>query len=91
MSSVRSSAASLASSGRAGQRAVENEPGQSVNADHAASSASPRADRSDSLLIDATLVRGVLVPASMRLLGARSWYAPSGLRRLHTRIGLAET
>ena len=43
------------------------------------------------ILIDATLVRGVLVPASMRLLGARSWYAPSGLRRLHTRIGLAET
>ncbi len=43
------------------------------------------------ILIDATLVRGVLVPASMRLLGERSWYAPSGLRRLHTRIGLAET
>jgi RND superfamily putative drug exporter len=43
------------------------------------------------ILIDATLVRGVLVPASMRLLGERSWYAPSGMRRLHTRIGLAET
>jgi RND superfamily putative drug exporter len=43
------------------------------------------------VLIDATLVRGVLVPASMRLLGERSWYAPSGLRRLHARIGLAET
>jgi RND superfamily putative drug exporter len=43
------------------------------------------------ILIDATLVRGVLVPASMRLLGERSWYAPSRLRRLHTRIGLAET
>jgi RND superfamily putative drug exporter len=43
------------------------------------------------ILIDATLVRGVLVPASMRLLGERSWYAPSRLRRLHARIGLAET
>ena len=42
------------------------------------------------ILIDATLVRGVLVPASMRLLGERSWYAPAGLRRIHTRIGLAE-
>jgi RND superfamily putative drug exporter len=43
------------------------------------------------ILIDATLVRGVLVPASMRLLGQRAWYAPTGLRRLHARIGLAET
>ena len=43
------------------------------------------------ILIDATLVRGVLVPASMRLLGERSWYAPVGLRRLHARVGLAET
>jgi putative drug exporter of the RND superfamily len=42
------------------------------------------------ILIDATLVRGVLVPASMRLLGERSWYAPAGLRRVHTRLGLAE-
>ena len=42
------------------------------------------------ILIDATLVRGVLVPASMRLLGERSWYAPAGLRRVHARIGLAE-
>jgi putative drug exporter of the RND superfamily len=43
------------------------------------------------ILIDATLVRGVLVPASMRLLGEWSWYAPLGLRRVHARIGLAET
>jgi putative drug exporter of the RND superfamily len=42
------------------------------------------------ILIDATLVRGVLVPASMRLLGEWSWYAPSGLRRVHARIGLAQ-
>jgi putative drug exporter of the RND superfamily len=42
------------------------------------------------ILIDATLVRGILVPASMRLLGEWSWYAPSRLRRVHARIGLAE-
>jgi RND superfamily putative drug exporter len=44
------------------------------------------------ILIDATLVRGVLVPASMRLLGEWSWYAPAVPRRAHaTRHGLAET
>lgn len=43
------------------------------------------------ILLDATLVRGVLVPASMQLLGERSWYAPVRLRRLHDRVGLAET
>jgi RND superfamily putative drug exporter len=42
------------------------------------------------ILLDATLVRGVLVPASMRLFGERSWYAPRALRRLHGRIGIAE-
>jgi RND superfamily putative drug exporter len=31
------------------------------------------------ILIDATLVRTVLVPASMRLLGTRNWYLPSWL------------
>ena len=42
------------------------------------------------VLIDATLVRAVLVPACQRLLGRAAWYAPAPLRRLHTRIGLAE-
>jgi RND superfamily putative drug exporter len=42
------------------------------------------------ILIDATLVRGVLVPASMRVFGEHSWYAPKALRRLHTRIGIAD-
>jgi uncharacterized membrane protein YdfJ with MMPL/SSD domain len=41
-------------------------------------------------VVDATLVRGVLVPASMRLLGERSWYAPPALQRLHARVGLTE-
>src|SRR5215208_2974929 len=34
------------------------------------------------LLLDATLVRLVLVPAAMELLGERNWYLPSWLRRL---------
>jgi len=42
------------------------------------------------ILIDATLVRGVLVPAAMRVLGRAAWYAPAPLRRLHARISLAE-
>ena len=31
------------------------------------------------VLLDATLVRGILVPASMQLLGKRNWYLPSWL------------
>jgi RND superfamily putative drug exporter len=33
------------------------------------------------VLIDATVVRGVLMPAVMSLLGERNWYLPSWLRR----------
>ena len=42
------------------------------------------------VLIDATIVRALLVPSLMRLLGERNWWAPSPLRRLHRRFGLAE-
>jgi RND superfamily putative drug exporter len=42
------------------------------------------------ILIDATLVRGVLVPASMRMLGRAAFWAPRPLRRVHARIGLSE-
>ncbi|BBA96354.1 putative integral membrane protein [Actinacidiphila reveromycinica] len=42
------------------------------------------------ILIDAVAIRGVLVPAAMRLLGGAAWYAPGFLRRLHDRIGLSE-
>ena len=42
------------------------------------------------ILIDATLVRGVLVPAFMRTFGENSWYAPAPMRRLHNRIGLSD-
>jgi RND superfamily putative drug exporter len=42
------------------------------------------------VLVDATLVRAVLVPACQRLLGRAAWYAPAPLRRLYANIGLAE-
>ncbi|MGI5347765.1 MMPL family transporter [Streptomyces sp. CA-250714] len=42
------------------------------------------------ILIDAVAVRGVLVPAAMRMLGRTAWYAPRPLRRLHARAGLSE-
>ena len=34
------------------------------------------------VLLDATIVRGVLLPAAMKLLGERNWYLPRGLRWL---------
>lgn len=43
------------------------------------------------ILLDATLVRGVLVPAFMRLLGAANWWAPAPLRRIHARFGISES
>jgi len=43
------------------------------------------------VLLDATIVRALLVPALMRLLGRRNWWAPGPLRRFHSRFGLAET
>jgi putative drug exporter of the RND superfamily len=42
------------------------------------------------ILIDATLVRGVLLPAAMRILGRFAWYAPGPLRRLSRVVALAE-
>ncbi|UNX53252.1 MMPL family transporter [Georgenia sp. TF02-10] len=40
------------------------------------------------VLIDATLVRMLLVPATMTLLGRWNWWAPAPLRRLHARLGV---
>ena len=40
------------------------------------------------VLIDATIVRGLLVPATMRLLGRWAWWAPTPVRRLVDRVGL---
>jgi RND superfamily putative drug exporter len=43
------------------------------------------------ILIDATLIRGVLVPAAMRVLGPAAWYSPAPLRRVYARVALSET
>jgi RND superfamily putative drug exporter len=42
------------------------------------------------VLIDATIVRALLVPSLMALLGKWNWWAPAPLRRLHARLGLSE-
>jgi RND superfamily putative drug exporter len=42
------------------------------------------------VLIDATVVRCLLVPATMTLLGRWNWWAPGWLKRVHRRFGLAE-
>jgi len=42
------------------------------------------------IAIDATIVRALLVPAVMRLLGDLNWWAPAPLRRLYQRAGLGE-
>jgi uncharacterized membrane protein YdfJ with MMPL/SSD domain len=43
------------------------------------------------VLIDAFLVRALLVPSLMALLGRWNWWAPRPLARLHARLGLAES
>ena len=42
------------------------------------------------IIIDATLVRMLLVPATMSVLGSANWWAPAPLRRLHERWGITE-
>ncbi|MBJ7470850.1 MAG: MMPL family transporter [Solirubrobacteraceae bacterium] len=43
------------------------------------------------VLIDATIVRALLVPALMKLLGEWNWWAPKPLRTLHDKLGIDET
>lgn len=43
------------------------------------------------LAVDATLVRLLLVPATMRLLGGVNWWAPKFLRRMYSRYGFHES
>ena len=43
------------------------------------------------VIMDATLVRMLLVPATMRLLGQWNWWAPAPLRVLWRRVGLSES
>ena len=40
--------------------------------------------------LDATIVRALLVPALMAILGEWNWWAPSPLRRLHARFHLGK-
>ena len=42
------------------------------------------------ILLDATVVRGLLVPSFMRLAGSANWWAPAPLKRLYARFGLKE-
>jgi uncharacterized membrane protein YdfJ with MMPL/SSD domain len=42
------------------------------------------------LVLDATLVRMLLIPATMRLVGDANWWAPRPLRRLYARYGIRE-
>jgi uncharacterized membrane protein YdfJ with MMPL/SSD domain len=42
------------------------------------------------VILDATIVRALLVPSLMGLLGKWNWWAPSPLRWLHRRIGFSE-
>jgi RND superfamily putative drug exporter len=42
------------------------------------------------VVVDATLIRALLVPAFMRLAGRANWWAPRPLRALHERVGLRE-
>jgi len=43
------------------------------------------------VLIDASIIRALLVPSLMALLGKWNWWAPAPLRRLHERFGVSET
>ncbi|GGZ35747.1 MMPL family transporter [Streptomyces poonensis] len=43
------------------------------------------------ILVDATLIRVVLLPVTMRLAGRANWWAPRPLRRLHERFGIRES
>ena len=42
------------------------------------------------VVVDVTLVRCLLVPATMTLLGDLNWWAPGPLRRVHARFGMSE-
>lgn len=42
------------------------------------------------VLIDATIVRMVLVPATMQILGKYNWWAPAWVKRLVNRAGLQD-
>ena len=41
------------------------------------------------ILVDATIVRALMVPALMKLFGKANWWAPAPLARLHKKLGLS--
>ncbi|MDQ1731378.1 MAG: trehalose monomycolate/heme transporter [Pseudonocardiales bacterium] len=43
-----------------------------------------------SIVVDALLVRMIVVPAAMRLMGSLNWWAPTPLRRLYVRYGIRD-
>jgi RND superfamily putative drug exporter len=43
------------------------------------------------IVMDATIIRGLLVPAFMRLAGEANWWAPRWMRAIHNRIGINES
>ena len=42
------------------------------------------------IVVDSTVVRMLLVPAAMSVMGRANWWAPAPLRRLHRRVGMHE-
>ena len=40
------------------------------------------------ILLDATVVRALLVPAIMRLLGSANWWAPKWMKAIYRKVGL---
>lgn len=42
------------------------------------------------VVVDATVVRALLVPATIRLLGRANWWLPRSLRGLHARVAVSE-
>ena len=42
------------------------------------------------ILLDASVIRGLLVPALMRIAGKWNWWAPRWLRSFHARFGITE-
>ena len=43
------------------------------------------------VVMDATLIRAVLVPAFMKLAGEANWWAPGWMRKIHDRFGISES
>jgi RND superfamily putative drug exporter len=43
------------------------------------------------VIMDATLIRGILVPAFMRLAGEANWWAPKWMKKIYDRFGISDT